>query len=173
MAVTQNFLNYDSYFITSKGSKIIVNDLNTFSVDDLDSINKSLMTVYDNSETLSMMPSCDCGEKKGRFCLGKTCKSCGTDVREVHEKLEPVLWLKTIHDDVKFINPTFWIIISKSIHRLKKDINGNDQDWLRYLCDPSYKLSCEPPSFLSGIIKDVLGNKRDYINVVKNFIINM
>ena len=159
MGVTQNFLNLDAYYRRTSGDKIIINDLSYFSIDDMSMLNNSLMTIYENSDTISTVPSCDCGNIKGRYLLNKVCHECGTTCKESHSKIEPLLWLRAINGNLKFLNPDFWLILSKL---LDKKI-----DYVRYLCDVKYNPPIEIPAVIHGI-KQMLGGIRTYENTMVN-----
>ncbi len=146
MAITQTLLSMDEYFRTTQGDKIIVNDLNYFSIQDIESLNSNLMTIYD-TETLSTVPVCDCGSLKGRYLLGKVCSDCGATVKEPHRKVEPLLWLKTLDMDIRFMNPTFWIMLKVILHR--------KLDYVRWLSDPKYNPPNKLPPYMVGT-KDVI-----------------
>lgn len=160
MSITQHILNFDTYFKTTEGDKIIVNDLNYFSIDDLETLNKSLMTIYKNTETLSIKPTCDCGETSGRFKLDKICKTCGTKCIEPHQKVKPLLWLKSLTKETKFLNPIVWLMISKYL--------DNKIDYLRYFCDTKYNPPVKMPAHIIGIKNHVLNNVRTYENTMAN-----
>ena len=159
MAITQKFLNMDQYFRSCEHDKIIANDLSFFSTEDLNTINTTLMTVYDNSETISTKPQCDCGNLSGRYLVGTLCSDCGTKCTEPHEKVKPLLWLKVIDPNVKFLNPTFWMMMCKLMHK--------NIDYMRYLCDTKYNPPVELPDYIVGI-KELLKDVRTYPNTIKN-----
>lgn len=154
MAVTQRLLNLDTYFKSCSGDKIIINDLSFFNNDHLEKINHSLMTVYENSETLSTKPSCDCGATQGMFRIGKYCNQCGTQCVEPHTKVKPLLWLKTLTPDIKFLNPTVWLMLCQILNKKR--------DMLRWLCDSRYNPPTKIPKHIIGIKDDVLGGQRSY-----------
>ena len=137
MAITQRLQGLDSYFRMTTGSKIIANDLNHIDMKHQEMLTASLMTVYDNVDTISTIPSCDCGEVKGRYVVGVTCPRCNTECKELYEKVEPIIWLKTLDDTLRFLNPTYWLLI--------KELLGGKEDWLRWLCDSSFNPEHEPP----------------------------
>lgn len=157
MAITQEFFSLDAYYRRSSGDKIIVNDLNQFNISDIEKLNSSLMTVYNNTDTLSTVPSCDCNELKGRYLIGRTCQACGTVCKEVHEKVEPLLWLKSISPNLKFMNPDFWLVF--------RTIIDKKIDYLRWMCDSKYNPPVELPNFMYGI-KELLKEERTYENTM-------
>lgn len=130
MGITQRFKNMDAYFKTSIGEKIIINDLDYISQDDDDIINRAIMTIYNNTDIMSTVPTCDCGSLKGRYNLGIVCDNCGTQCTEIHDRVDPILWLRILRDDIPFLNPGFWLVLRNLIDR--------QTDWLRWLSDPKY-----------------------------------
>jgi hypothetical protein len=155
MAITQRFMDMDKYFYNMEGDQIVVNDLNYYSMDDTTKLNANLMTIY-NVDSISTVPQCDCGETKGRYKLNKLCPDCGTSVKEPFQKTKPLLWLKCIDQQHKFINPAFWMMFRSII---------NDKiDYLRWMSDNKYNPPIEVPAFMQGI-KVILG-ERNYINMI-------
>ena len=161
MAVTQSILNMDAYFRSTPNDKIIVNDLNFFNIDDVDTINESLKTVYDNTEVISTKPSCDCGKLSGRYLLHKTCIECGTECKDVYSKVYPILWLKSLTPNLKFCNVDFWLMLTKNL--------DNKIDYLRWLSDDKYNPSiAKIPSYVYSIRDTILGGQRTYSNTMNN-----
>jgi hypothetical protein len=158
MAITQRLVNFDEFFAHSTGFKVIVNNLDHFSVDDIEEVNNQLITVYD-SDILSTIPSCDCGNLKGRYLLEKVCSSCGTVCKEVHEKVDPMLWLEKLEDGLEFINPAYWLML--------RNILDKKIDYVRWMTDPMYNPPVELQNFTHGI-KEIMV-ERSY----KNFIIKL
>jgi len=157
MAITEELLSQDEYFLRTTGDKIIVNDLNYFSVDDIDSVTNSLMTIYD-SDVISTTPSCDCGRFNTRDRLGRTCPNCGTTCRDPFEKTEPLLWLKSFDPSIKLMNPIFWLMLKRLLH--------NKYDYVRWMCDNKYNPPVKLPLHVIGL-REVLGNVRTYDNMVE------
>lgn len=160
MSITQKLLNMDTFYKSCPGDKIIINDLSFFNNDHLEKINHSLMTVYENSETLSTKPSCDCGDTQGMFRIGKYCPNCGTQCLEPHTKVKPLLWLKTLTPDIKFLNPTVWLMLCQIIYK-KRDL-------LRWLCDNKYNPPIKIPKHVIGIKDVVLNGERSYSAVMSH-----
>ena len=155
MAITQNLKSYDSWFNVISSQKVIINDLDYLSMDDMEAINRQLITTY-NSDIMSTVPSCDCGVVKGRFKLHAHCSECGTTCREVHQKVEPLLWMRKLQDGLEFINPTFWLMMRQA---MDKKI-----DCMRWMSDYKYNPPGELPTFLHGV-KDILV-ERNYNNMI-------
>lgn len=159
MAITQRLLNFDTYFRTTTGDKIIVNDLSYMDVTQGDMIMKSLMTIYDNTETISSKPSCDCGKSQGMYLLDRICSTCGTPVKDINQKVNPVLWLKAFSPDLKFMNTAYWMMLAHVI--------DSKYDWLRYLTDSRFNPNLTIPPHIVAI-REHLGNKRSYKHVMNN-----
>lgn len=156
MAISQEFLGMDEYFRSTQGDKIIINDLCYANIRDQDLLMGNMLTVYNAAEAISTKPSCDCGKLNNRYLIGQTCSTCGSTVREPHEKVEPLLWLKVLQSDLKFINVDFWLIL--------RNIMDKKTDWLRWLSDPKYNPPVAVPDFVYGL-RDMLG-ERSYKNTV-------
>ena len=73
MGITQRFLSMDKYYITTSGEKLIINHLDYFSSAHDDIVDRSIMTIYQNTDIMSTVPTCDCGKLKGRYNLGRQC----------------------------------------------------------------------------------------------------
>jgi len=159
MAITQTLIPIDQLYQRT-GAKIILNKLNAFSMTDQETLSKSIMTVYDNVDVISTIPQCDCGAIKGRYLLGTRCHTCGTECKELHEKVDPILWLEAMDKGLRFLNPGFWMLMSEILDSKKL------VDWLRWLCDPTYSNETPVPPHIQGIYLDVLKSKREYNNTM-------
>lgn len=159
MGITQSLLNLDGYFRSITGNKILVNDINFFDLEDSEKLKRALMTVYGNDDTISSKPTCDCGKLTGSYMLDRLCSYCGTPCVEPHNNITPILWIKAIKPEYRFLNPILWLIIS---NLMSKNI-----DYLRYLCDTRYNPPVEIPSYILGI-KQFLNNVRTYENTMNN-----
>lgn len=156
MAVTQRIKNMDTWFNVVRSNKVILNDIDYYSIDEMGSINNQLITVY-NTDVMSTIPACDCGEITGRFRLGIECPTCGTTCKEIYQKVEPQLWLRKLDNSLEFINPSFWLMMRK--------IMDKKIDCMRWLSDPKYNPNTDIPNFLIGA-KEIIG-ERTYPNLVK------
>ena len=161
MAITQRFLNFDQYYKATSGDKIIVNDLKAMTKEDKDNVNNMLMTVYENADAISTKPTCDCGNIVGQYQVGKLCPSCGTKCEEPYSKVKPIVWLKVIDPNIKFINPTFWLMMADIIS------SATPVDYFRYLCDVKYNPPVELPKQVLSIL-NMLGGVRNYKNTIDN-----
>lgn len=159
MGITQNLLNMDAYFRSTPGDKIILSDLNYYDIEDNERLERILISIYGNDETISTKPSCDCGKLNGKYMLDKYCSSCGTKCIEPHDKVYPVLWLKALDENYKFLNPIVWLMVVKIL-----DVK---LDYLRYFCDTRYNPNVKIPDHIVHI-KNFLNGQRDYVNTMSN-----
>ena len=110
-------------------------------MEDREKINRALITVYDDN-TISLIPSCDCGETKGAYLLHMKCDKCSTTVRNPHDKTDPLIWLHKLDEMPKFISPHFWLMM--------RNVMGKKIDAMRWLSDTSYNPP-DVPDFLKII----------------------
>jgi len=157
--VYQKLKNLDSYYKECTGDKIILNDVKYFSLEEREKINNALMTVYDSS-SISMVPSCDCGLRKGGYLLGRVCSACSTTVRDIGDKTDPLLWLHALDDMPNFISPHFWIMM--------KNVMGKRIDGMRWLSDTSYNPPVGVFDFLIAMKNSIPGFERSYPYLVNN-----
>jgi len=157
MGISQNLLNLDSYYHRTS-HKVVVNDLNFFSAIDITKVNEELMTVY-NSVTISITPQCSCGHLKDAYLMDVKCPQCGTIVQDPTASKEPLLWLRSLEGQPKFINPIFWSMLRLT---LSKKV-----DYLRWLSDSSYNPQFELPVYMHQI-KDLMNGERTYKSLVDN-----
>jgi len=158
MAIVQDFLSMDAFFALTDNDKIIINDLSYFDVSDIELVNKSLMTIYD-TDVLSTVPRCECGELSAGYYLGMTCDSCGTVVKEANSRTQPLLWLKSLDSSIKFLNPAFWLTFKKMLHK--------NLDLVRWMSDAKYNPPVTIPPYMYGI-RDILDGKRTYSNMLNH-----
>lgn len=157
--VYQKFKNLDKYMMETTGDKIILNDIRYNSLLDREKINNALITVY-NEGTIDMVPTCDCGEKRGAYLLGSLCESCGTKVRNLQDKIDPLLWMQRIEDMPKFMSPHMWLML--------KSVMGKKIDCMRWLSDTSYNPGTTIPDFLIAIKNTFPDFERSYPYLVNN-----
>lgn len=159
MPVTKVIKNMDTYFHTVNGMKIIVNDMMMYSADEDAKLSNLLITVYDK-DVIDTTPSCSCGKLKGAAYLGIVCDNCSEEVTEFHKKVDPVLWLKTLHNELPFINPYFYMSLRYALDK--------KNDWLRYWSDPSYCPNVNIPPYVIGVRQVVLNDERSYSRLISH-----
>ena len=156
MTVHQDFISLDDHYRRTTGDKIILNDLSFTSLDNMELVNNSLMTVYDN-DVISTVPTCDCSKYNKRYYVNRVCEQCGTVVMEPYQKQDPILWMKAL-DGHKFFNPHFWLMV--------KELMSSTIDGLRYLSDSTYNPPVRIPAHVQAL-RDIL-QERSYNKVVNN-----
>jgi len=160
MAVYQALVNFDEVFRQLNTHPIIVNDIMDSSEEERETLKNSIYTKY-NSDLLSNLPSCDCGEIKGEFNIGVVCTNCNTPVKSVMEQdIEPILWMRSPKGVSKLINPIVWTMLTMRFTRTGFDV-------LLWICDTSYRSNCKIPNVLDEIQSK--GIQRGYNYFVENF----
>ena len=102
----------DSIFKSVK-SPLVVNDLPYITDDDKKAFNNIVLTVYE-SDVLSSIPHCACGEKRYGYNLGVICKTCNTPVEFLTEsEIDLRTWIRVPEGFDGFILPSIWNRISR------------------------------------------------------------
>jgi len=154
MALRLGHKNIDSLFHETE-NKILLNNLSHF--EDLE-LRDKLYTTY--SDSISMIPQCECGEMKGGWLLGKVCPYCSTSVTKKFVQIKPLLWVKS-YNNIQFFNPHFW----GQLKVLFKSNGDKGMDAIRWLCDTEYRVQNVKPILrnLESII-----NGRGYSNFINS-----
>jgi hypothetical protein len=174
MGIHMEIISHDEVFnqFLSK-EPIIINDLSDVSETDRERNDKLIFTKYDliNSDLLSNIPSCECGNTVGADKLGDgkkikpvVCPDCHKEVKSLHQQdLEPLIWLRAPEGVHALINPIIWTMLSG-----KNGFEKSNFDVIRWICDTTYKPQVvkEPP-VIDFIRKS--GLQRGYNNFVDNF----
>ncbi|WP_144106655.1 hypothetical protein [Paraburkholderia sp. BCC1886] len=171
MSVHLRLINQDEVFdhFASK-EPIIINDLSDSSEEEKEHINNLIFTKYDliNSDLLSNIPSCQCGNTAGVDKLGDgkryrpvVCPECHTEVTAPHQHdLEPLIWLRAPKGVSALISPIVWTMISERFEKSSFDV-------MRWICDITYKPAVKEPPVIEFIRK--AGIPRGYNNFVDHF----
>lgn len=94
----------------STQNPIIVNDQPNTTRAERQRFSEVVRTSY-KDDTLSSIPSCDCGETKGRYRVGQICPipTCGTVVVAATERtIESKVWIRSPVGVAPLINPVVW-----------------------------------------------------------------
>jgi hypothetical protein len=117
VGVFLQLVNQDEVFnhFSSK-EPIIINDLSDTSEEEKEHIYNLIFTKYDliNSDLLSNIPSCDCGNTvgvdklgDGKYIKAVECPDCHTEVTAPHQRdLEPLIWLRAPKGVTALIRPS-------------------------------------------------------------------
>ena len=87
---------------------IIINDVPYVTIEEREAFNTLILTTYE-TDVLSNIPTCACGDTQNGFNLGKTCTSCGTPVIYPAEGvIELRTWIRSPDGIISFITPVIW-----------------------------------------------------------------
>jgi hypothetical protein len=171
VGVFLQLVNQDEVFnhFSSK-EPIIINDLSDTSEEEKEHIYNLIFTKYDliNSDLLSNIPSCDCGNTvgvdklgDGKYIKAVECPDCHTEVTAPHQRdLEPLIWLRAPKGVTALINPTVWTMIAERFEKSNFDV-------MRWIVDVNYKATVKEPPVMDYIRKANI--PRGYNNFVENF----
>lgn len=152
--------NYQTLLCGLKKPPVLVNDLDIRYPEDLEILNKYLLTTYE-SATFSMIPSCDCGQLMGGYLRGKTCPHCQSEVLSHTEvPIESNLWINVPEGVHAFITPIAY-------HKLKLAFDSGNIDVLRWLTDIHYKGNFNENDVIVKLRER--GVKRGYNNFIEHF----
>jgi len=138
----------------------LINEFDVSLTDEVERLNHLVYTHYEG-DTLSIVPSCDCGHITGEYNHGIVCPICHTEVLTVTERpLESLLWIAPPKGGKSFVNPRVWSILSGVFtHRT---IN-----YLEWFCDPLAQLPESYPPFVDRLNK--LGLERGLDAFIEHF----
>lgn len=160
MSIYQSLINFDDVFAKLQSPPVIVNDIMDSSEEEREALKASIYTKY-NSDLLSNLPSCDCGDIKGEYNIGVHCLNCNSDVKSPMEQdIEPILWMRSPRGVAKLINPIVWTMLTERFTRSNFDI-------LLWICDTTYRSHVKIPLVLDEI--QSAGIQRGYNYFVNNF----
>lgn len=161
MGASLQLENFDKLMdLAVRHNPIIVNDISDATQDSKEAFNRLIYTRY-NTDLLSNLPTCECGENVGEYLVGKICSNCHTPVVATQEQeLEPIVWIRAPQGVRALINPIVWGMLNEHFTR-------NGYQILRHLCSPSYK----PPNAVPKIMDEIMqfGWPRSYNFFVDNF----
>lgn len=144
MAIEARLVNFNHLFHTTTVPPILVNEFNIDTQEDRERLNGLIYSHYEG-DSLSVAPSCDCGEVTGEYNVGITCQRCHTIVMSVTERpLESILWIAPPEGVKTLFNPMAWII-------LHERLNYPGVNLLRWMCDPTYQITIAPPKVLKKL----------------------
>lgn len=160
MAIYEELLNFDADFDRLSKPPIIVNDLVGSSEEERELIKKTIFTYYE-SDTMSTVPSCDCGDVIGVYNVGVKCSNCFTECKlTADQTLESTLWMRAPHGVAKLINPVIWGMLNDHFK-----ISGFEL--VRWIADSSYRPDVKTPKEFKIIEQNNI--QRGYNYFVENF----
>ena len=155
MGIHFKFLSYDRLFENTTDRKIVVNDVK---FNDSDFIMDILYSVREDE--IDFVPTCECGKTKG--FLYDTCTYCGSKVVNIFDITNPIIWIRKLDNNLPFLNITFYTML-KDILKHSKRGKTKKYDYVRWLCDTSYRVS-DVPLYLKNI--EVILGERTYHNFI-------
>lgn len=162
MSLHLELVDFNQMRLMSKTTPFVLNDYSTVTEEDRALIERMTRTVYNDQDIYSNRPSCECGAITGGVNLGVRCKTCNTEVKELHEHmLEARVWMRSPHGVEKIINPVVWTM-------LKERFTKSNFNMIEWLCNTDYS----PPALRPNLeIEELLacGVQRGYNNFVQNF----
>ncbi len=160
MATFEKMLNLNDMFRNSTRPPVIVNDIIINNINDRKKLRELLLTTY-SSDVYTMAPSCQCGELVATYKLGSTCRKCGTVVTKKDSDLEPMIWIRCLHPNIKFFAPHAWGMMSRFLK--KKNFN-----LLEWLTNTRYECPIPAPTYLT-VLESLPNFKRGYAYFSANF----
>lgn len=164
------FNSFDEIFNTTTSDKIIVNDINIFNNDYREMLNSLIVKNY-TEDTISLIPSCQCGYTQGTYYIGEQCIKCNTVVMEnIADSINYLIWAKRPETVEKFISP----FVLSLLEEKKIKLNKVSIDLVKWLIQPSYRYSkhITPATELEIIILSFLKQhkiERTYNSFIINF----
>ena len=160
MPVYHKLVNLEEVFHTARNKPIILNDLKIVTEQDRESLRNHIYTKH-SSDTMNVLPTCDCGNTSGEYAVGDTCVYCGTKVTIVADEIiEPILWFRAPTGVRKLINPAVWVMLNTYFSKSGFSI-------LQWLTDTTYKPKGVIPPFVNEVVDS--GIQRGYNYFVDNF----
>lgn len=160
MSIYQELVSFDELFSQLKAPPIIVNDIMDSSEEEREVLKNTVFTKY-NSDLLSNLPSCECGDIKGEFNIGVHCNNCNSPVKSpMDQDIEPILWMRSPVGVAKLINPIIWTMLTERFKRSNFEI-------ILWICDTTYRPQVKIPPVLNDV--QSAGIQRGYNYFVENF----
>lgn len=125
-------VNHLDVLVRLKTVPIYVNDIDTSTPEGQAYLDSIIYTKYEGG-SISIMPTCECGETHGGPKRNTVCPSCGTLVVPPTERpIEPTVWIRAPDGVKALINPQMWTMMSQAF-------TVNDCNLLEWLINPGYK----------------------------------
>lgn len=107
-------IDFKEHFETLDSDKLLfINDLDPILASNRNALMDCLVSRY-TGDSLSVIPSCECGYLKGAYLLNQICLECYTPVmRSTEKKIESNIWMKSLEGTAGFLNPAMYLILCK------------------------------------------------------------
>ena len=163
MPVFLKQVNFNEEIRFSSKAPIIINDIVNDTVEDRERNIELTQSRY-ASDTVTLIPTCRCGETSGMYSTGVICNKCGTPViSSIVDEIEATVWFRRPVGVSKLIAPHLWI---KLKNRFKK--KNSAFYVLKWITNPNYKCDCKMPAFMS-VVERTYPYQRGYNEFVEHF----
>jgi hypothetical protein len=161
MPVIQKLINFDEMFYTLRHTPTLINHMACSTIEDREKVKEEL-TTHLNSDQISLIPSCRCGETKGEYSKSCICPTCHTEVKaSVTSDIEPIVWLKRPEGVAKLISPVIFLMLVKRFTKSGFSV-------IEWLCNTNYSTAAKVPDKVLTRLQQC-GIERGYNYFVKNF----
>jgi hypothetical protein len=134
-------INYQELIHRISVEPVFLNDLDTETKAGKERLVSLTRSNYEG-DSLSIIPSCECGELRGERKKGRCCKICQTNVVSAAEKpIESNVWIRPPKDIDSLMNPMAWTILADAF-------TSSGLNILEWICDDKY----QPPESQMFII---------------------
>lgn len=131
MPISLRLKNHDEVFTSSAGDKFLLNHQDLLNSESKEILDQMIMRNY-AEDSLSLIPSCVCGDVSGAYYVGTRCTKCNTLVSPQDDNLSFLLWLERPQGVESFINP---MVLSILLNRYK--ITKPNIQLIRYILLPN------------------------------------
>ena len=161
MPIVQRLLNLDDLVAGLSAPPVVINDMEKLTEEDREKVSDLICQRFENTDQVSIIPKCKCGERKGEHALNEICPECGYPVTSpMPDEIEPLIWVRAPKGVVALINPEIWIM-------LKARFTKSGFNIIQWVCDTKYNPNVKVPPVLAKVIGS--GIKRGYNHFIENF----
>ena len=169
MPVRLRLKNHDELYHRTTGDKILLNHQDILNAENKSMLDTLTMKNY-SEDSLSLIPSCSCGELTGAYYVGQKCHKCNTTVTSsIDDGLSFLLWLERPQGVETFISP---IVLAILLTRYK--ITKPNVQLIKYIMIPNLPIDRQQRKNLQllerlDFLLESNGIKKGYNSFVKNF----
>ena len=132
MPIVQRLLNLDDLVAGLSSPPVVINEMEKLTEEDREKVTDLICKRYENTDQVSVLPSCKCGNRKGEHALGEICGDCGYPVATaLPDQIEPLIWVRAPKGVHALINPVVWIM-------LKNRFSKSGFNIVQWICDTKY-----------------------------------
>jgi hypothetical protein len=137
MPILMDFVSFDTIHETTSNDKILINDIDIFNNESRDILNDLIIKNY-TEDTISLIPSCECGHIKGTYYIGEKCSKCKTTVtQKLSDNISYLIWAKAPVGVQRYISP----IVLSLLEKKKIKVGKTSIDFVKWLILPAYRYS--------------------------------